>query len=144
MTRLEECYERGLLRKVGASFDKALLSIAQAREWVTEAGYDCDAGAPRSAIMAAYMGYFHAARALLFRDGVREKSHYCIGVYLESYCENGLLEDEWVLRFDHMRGLRQNDQYSLDARPTVLEIQQALAEAEKFIDRMEQLVKASR
>ena len=94
--------------------------------------------------MAAYMGYFHAARALLFRDGVREKSHYCIGVYLESYCENGLLEDEWVLQFDHMRGLRQNDQYSLDARPTVLEVRQALAEADKFIERMEQLVKAPR
>ena len=44
MTRLDECYERGLLRKVGASNDKALLSIAQAREWITEAGYDCDAG----------------------------------------------------------------------------------------------------
>jgi len=73
----------------------------------------------RSALIAAYMGYFHAARAVLFRDGVREKSHYCIGVYLESYRERGLLEDEWVLQFDHMRGMRQNDQYSRDARPTV-------------------------
>jgi uncharacterized protein (UPF0332 family) len=45
--------------------------------------------------MAAYMGYFHAARAILFRDGVREKSHYCIGVYLEYYCEKKMLEDEW-------------------------------------------------
>ena len=33
----------------------------------------------------------------------REKSHYCIGVYLESYREAGLLEDMWVLQFDHMR-----------------------------------------
>jgi hypothetical protein len=46
MTRLDECYERGLLRKVGASNDKALLSIAQSGEWITEAGYDCDAGVP--------------------------------------------------------------------------------------------------
>jgi len=30
--------------------------------------------------------------AILFRDGVREKSHYCIGVYLESYREKGLLQ----------------------------------------------------
>jgi uncharacterized protein (UPF0332 family) len=68
--------------------------LAQALEWVNEAGYDCDAGSLRSAMMAAYMGYFHAARAVLFRDGVREKSHYCIGVYLESYRERGMLEDE--------------------------------------------------
>jgi len=144
LTRLDECYERGLLRKVAASNDKAMQSLAQAREWVTEAGYDCDAGSLRSALMAAYMGYFHTARAILYRDGIREKSHYCIGVYLESYREKGLLEDEWVLQFDHMRGLRQNDQYGLDARPTVQEVRQAQADAGKFIDRMEQLMKISR
>ena len=140
LTRLDECYERGLLRKVAPSNDKAMQSLAQAREWVTEAGYDCDADALRSALMAAYMGYFHAARAVLFRDGVREKSHYCIGVYLESYREQGLLEDEWVLQFDRMRGMRQNDQYSLDARPTVQEVRQAVADAGEFIERLERLV----
>jgi len=72
---------------------------------------------------------------------VREKSHYCIGVYLESYHEKGLLEDEWVLQFDRMRGMRQNDQYSLDARPTLEEVRQAVDDAGKFIERMERLVK---
>jgi hypothetical protein len=80
LTRLDECYERGLLRKVAASKDKAIQSLAQALEWVNEGGYDGDAGSLRSALIAAYRGYFHAARAVLFRDGVREKSHYCIGV----------------------------------------------------------------
>lgn len=144
LKRLDECYERGLLRNVPASEEKARLSLAQAREWITEAGYDCDADALRSGLIAVYMGYFHAARALLYRDGVREKSHYCIGVYLESYREKGLLEDEWVLQFDHMRGLRQNDQYSLDARPALAEVRQALADAERFINRMELLIKTPR
>ena len=140
LTRLDECYERGLLRKVPASNDKAMRSLSQAREWVDEAGHDCDAGALRSALMAAYMGYFHAARAVLFRDGVREKSHYCIGVYLESYREKGLLEDEWVLQFDRMRGLRQSDQYSLDARPTLAEVRQSVKDAGFFIERIERLL----
>lgn len=144
LSRLDECYERGLLRNVAASHDKAMQSLAQAREWVDEAGYDCDAGALRSALMAAYMGYFHAARAVLFRDGIREKSHYCIGVYLESYREKGLLEDAWVLQFDHMRGLRQSDQYSLEARPTPEEVRQAIADAGRFIGRMELLLETSR
>lgn len=144
LTRLDECYERGLLRKVAASNDKATQSLAQALEWVNEAGYDCDAGSLRSALMAAYMGYFHAARAVLFRDGIREKSHYCIGVYLESYRERGMLEDEWVLQFDRMRGLRQNDQYGLDARPTREEAHQAVADAGKFIQRIELLLKVLR
>jgi uncharacterized protein (UPF0332 family) len=144
LTRLDECYERGLLRKVPASEEKARLSLAQAREWIIEAGHDCDADALRSGLIAVYMGYFHAARALLYRDGVREKSHYCIGIYLEFYREKGLLEDEWVLQFDHMRGLRQNDQYNLEARPVLVEVQQALADAERFINRMEQLIRTPR
>jgi uncharacterized protein (UPF0332 family) len=144
LTRLDECYERGLLRKVPASYDKAILSLAQAREWVTEASSDCDAGAFRSALMAAYMGCLHAARAVLFRDGVREKSHYCIGVYLESYRDKGLLEDEWILQFDHMRGLRQSDQYTLDARPTLPEVRQTLVDAGNFIERMERFMETPR
>lgn len=144
LNRLEECYERGLLRNVPASEEKANLSLAQAREWILEADRDCDIDALRSGLIAVYMGYFHAARALMYRDGVREKSHYCIGVYLEWYHKKGLLEDEWVLLFDHMRGLRQNDQYSLDARPTGAEVRQALADAVRFIDRMERLVKTPR
>jgi len=43
-----------------------------------------------------------------------------------------------------MRGLRQNDQYSLDARPTLAEVRQALADAERFINRMELLIKTPR
>lgn len=140
LTRLDECYERGLLRKVPASNDKAMQSLSQAREWVIEAGYNIEAGALRSALMAAYMGYFHAARAVLFRDGIREKSHYCIGVYLESYREKGLLEDEWILQFDRMRGLRQSDQYSLDARPTLAEVRQSVKDAGIFIERIERLL----
>lgn len=141
LKRLDECYERGLLRKVPASQEKALLSIEQAREWIVEAQQDLDADALRSGLIAVYMGYFHAARALLYRDGVREKSHYCIGIYLESYQKKGLLEDKWVLQFDHMRGLRQNDQYSLDARPTTAEVREALLDAERFINRMKLLIK---
>jgi uncharacterized protein (UPF0332 family) len=144
LKRLDECYERGLLRKVPASQEKALLSIVQAREWIVEARQDLDADALRSGLIAVYMGYFHAARALLYRDGIREKSHYCIGIYLESYQKKGLLEDEWVLQFDHMRGLRQNDQYSLDARPTTAEVRQALGDAERFISRMELLIEKTR
>ena len=144
LKRLDECYDRGLLRNVPASEEKALLSLVQAREWIVEAQQDLDADALRSGLIAVYMGYFHAARALLYRDGIREKSHYCIGIYLESYQKKGLLEDKWVLQFDHMRGLRQNDQYSFDARPTTAEVRQALLDAEHFINRMEQLIKTPR
>ncbi|MDD4446734.1 MAG: HEPN domain-containing protein [Methanothrix sp.] len=51
----------------------------------------------RSAISSAYLAVFHSARAVLFRDGVREKSHYCIGLYLQRYVEDGTLEEDWPM-----------------------------------------------
>jgi uncharacterized protein (UPF0332 family) len=141
MTRISDCYERGLLRKVDPSQEKAAASISHAREWVNEARKDLGIGAVRSSLVAVYMGYFHSARAVLYHDGIREKSHYCIGVYLETYVEKKQLEEEWVVLFDHMRGLRQADQYSLDARPTEQEAAAAVEGADRFINRMEELIR---
>jgi uncharacterized protein (UPF0332 family) len=142
MTGISDCFERGLLRKVAPSREKAEASLSHAREWVKEAGDDLEIGAVRSALVAVYMGYFHSARAVLFRDGIREKSHYCIGVYLETYVGKQQLEEEWTLLFDHMRSLRQADQYSLDARPAGAEVAAAIEGAERFISRMEDLIRA--
>lgn len=71
-------------------------------------------------------------------------SHYCIGIYLETYVEKGRLEEEWIALFDHIRGLRQADQYSLDARPSGQEAAAAIEGAGRFIDRIEELLKKSR
>jgi hypothetical protein len=43
-----------------------------------------------------------------------------------------------------MRGLRQSDQYTLDARPTLPEVRQALVDAGNFIERMERFMKTPR
>jgi len=137
---LEDCYSKGLLRKTAPSPLKAHRSLEMARTWLREAGTILRAGAPRSAMVAIYMSYFHAARALLFRDGVREKSHGCIGLYLESYREKGLLEEEWLLQFERIRSLRHEDQYMLGADPSVAEIEEFFRTAPEFITAMEELL----
>jgi len=40
----------------------------------------------RLVAISSYTAMFHAARAILFRDGVKERSHECIPLYLrENY-----------------------------------------------------------
>jgi uncharacterized protein (UPF0332 family) len=54
---------------------------------------------------------FHTARAILIRDGFREKRHYCVARYLEEkYVKTKKLE-RWIALLDHYRDLRQQDQY---------------------------------
>jgi len=75
---------------------------------------------------------------------VREKSHYCIGLYLQRYVEDGTLEEEWTMLFDRIRSVRHADQYSFMALPTEEEVQASIDVAERFIERMEKLLKGTR
>lgn len=76
MTELSKCFRKGLLRKVEASEVKSRQSIEEADKWVKESIKNLESRAYNSAQLSVYLIFFHAARAVLFRDGVREKSHY--------------------------------------------------------------------
>lgn len=112
----------------------------QAREWLSEAKKNMAVEAYKSAISSMYLSMFHSARAILFRDGVREKSHYCVGIYLEKYVAQGVLEEDWVSIFDRMRSVRHTDQYSYQVHPSKEEVESGIDIAEKFIARMEELL----
>ena len=75
---------------------------------------------------------------------MREKSHYCIGLYLQKYVEDGTLEEEWTMLFDRIRSVRHADQYSFMALPTEEEVQASIDLAERFIERMKRLLKETR
>jgi uncharacterized protein (UPF0332 family) len=94
---IDECFERGLLRKVEPSRIKSQQSLRLAMDWLREAETNFEAKAYRSALSSAYLAVFHSARAVIFRDGVREKSHYCIGFYLQSYVGSDELEEDWPM-----------------------------------------------
>lgn len=144
MKNIDDCFERGLLRKVEPSRIKSEQSLLQAREWLLEAEKNLEVEAYRSALSSAYLAVFHSARAILFRDGVREKSHYCVGLYLQKYVEEGALEEEWPMLFDRIRSVRHADQYSFQARPTDGEARSGIDLAERFINRMEQMLRDTR
>lgn len=140
MNNIEDCFRQGLLRRVEPSLTKSKESIAEARDWLSEARKNVEAEAYKSAISSLYLAIFHSARAVLFRDGVREKSHYCAGVYLEKYVEQGVLEEDWVLIFDRMRSVRHTDQYSFQIHPSKEEVDSGIDIAGKFVNRMVKLL----
>jgi uncharacterized protein (UPF0332 family) len=142
LSNIDNCFEQDLLRRVEPSTIKSAQSLSQAREWLSEAKKNLGSGAHRSALASIYLAIFHSARAVLFRDGIREKSHYCVGVYLEKYVKEGLLEEEWPMLFDRMRSVRHADQYSFQTCPTREEIESGIALAESFIKRMEHLLES--
>lgn len=131
MSELENCFYKKLLRNVEPSNKKAKLSIKQAKDWLFEAEKNLENNTFKSAHISTYLAFFHSARAILFRDGVREKSHYCIGIYLEKYVNTGDLEEEYVMLFDRMRSARNTDQYSFQTAPSPEEVKSGIQEAQK-------------
>jgi len=137
----EDCLRRGLLRRITPSKDKAESSMKKAEKWLYEAERNLNSGSYDSCLITSYLAMFHAARAILFKDGWREKSHYCISRYLEEkYVKTGRLEREWVDLLDRLRELRHEDQYDVTYFATEEEAREALNVAFEFVERMEKIL----
>ena len=70
--------------------------------------------------LSLYNAFFHLARSLLFKDGIKERSHYCIARYIEKHYDL----DKFVNAFETVMSIRHNVQYSTEK----VEIDEDLAE----------------
>ena len=140
LTGLIDCFQRGLLRRVEPSSSKSDTSLSEAMNWLEEARRNLQAQAFRSVLSSSYNATFHASRAVLFRDGVREKSHFCIGEYINGYVELHLLEYDWILLLSRLRNIRHSNQYSFNPTPSKEEVEAILESAEEYVNRIARLL----
>jgi len=141
LNSFEDCINKGLLRKIPPSKEKAKNSIKVATKWLNEAEKGLMAEIFNSSVLCSYLSMFHSARAILFYDGYREKSHYCVARYLEEkYVKKRLLEAKWVELLEHYRDLRHISQYSIESFATKEEAENALKTARNFLERMKKLL----
>lgn len=117
------------------------MSLRKSRAVLEEAGKNLDVGAFDSCVTSSYMAMFRAARAILFRDGVREKSHYCLARYLDLHVGRGELEQKWVDLLDRIRDVRHAGHYDLSHSSTVEEAESCLEATKRFSEAMEKLLK---
>lgn len=139
----KNCIDKGLLRKIPVSEDNALRSINKAESWLKESEKTLKGEAYDSSVMSSYLVMFHSARAVLFFDGYREKSHACVARYLEDrYVNRNKLEKKWVDLLDYHRAMRHENQYDLSFYSSKEEAQKAIESAETFLKRIKQLFDA--
>lgn len=123
------------------SKEKALKSISKAKRWLGEAGSNFKHELLDSCLISSYAAMFHAARALLLRDGFREKSHYCLARYVEEkYVNTKKLSRSVVDLLDRFRELRHEDLYELDFSATTDDAREAIKNAEIVLKEIEKLI----
>jgi uncharacterized protein (UPF0332 family) len=130
------CFEKGLLRNISPQPDLARKDLRQAEFFLKEAEELLELNKKQIAALSLYNAFFHAARSLLFKDGIKERSHYCIAKYLENHYEL----EKYINAFETMMSIRHNVQYSTEK----VEIDEDLAEfigiCRSFISKAEELL----
>lgn len=121
---------------------KARQSLKVSEDKLVEAEKLAKAGFGDAALVTAYASMFHAGRALLFKDGVVEKSHYCLVVYLrENYAKQGKIGPEIITMMDAFREERHDVLYSLEGiRVKTADTKTAIETARKLLETAKTLV----
>lgn len=141
LSELEECFKKGLLRRVPGSKTGAERSIKKAKAMLAEAKEGLSNKMLDATIMLSYSSVFHASRAILIRDGLRERSHYCIDRYLEEeYADKKKLEHRVIQLLDRARELRHEDLYTLDFYPMEEEAESAVSNADFVLRKLKGLL----
>ncbi len=138
---VKKCFEEDLLKTRSPSIGLARKSIKQAESFLYDAEKLIESEMIKMSIIALYNAFFHAARALLFKDGIKERSHYCLARYIESeYVSKGKLSKKFIFALDTLRDLRHASQYSLNALVIDENLDDFLGLCIEFIDKVKKIV----
>jgi len=135
--RLKGCYEKGLLRKRRPDPGKSERAMELANKDLERAKRLLESEFYMESRLLSYTGMFQASRALLFKDGIFERSHFCVVEYLkENYVRKHVLEMSYVNWLD-TRVIRHESLYGLEiVEESPEDAQDAYEKAFKFIDRV--------
>ena len=92
------------------------------------------------ATVAAYYSMFHAARALVYSKGYREKSHYYLLVALQAlFVSKGLIDEELAKDFHTTMVLREGADYHSEFSKEGA--QSSIESAGKFLQKAKEILK---
>lgn len=136
---LDEYYEKRELReikpndkKVKSSLNIAELKLDEARKLFSAEFYD-------SSIIAVYISMFHAARAVLYHDGIQEKNQNAVYAYLnERY--SGEIRRSLLNSFNKFKDEKQMLFYGFEGETEVEEVENAISDCEEFLESIKKII----
>jgi len=142
---LDDLIRRDLIRKDAPDRKKAENSLKLAEHNIDIAKKSAEAEAYESAFISAYAAMFHCARAILFKDGYKERSHYALYVCLkEKYRDK--IEMKYINELNSLRTIRHKIIYG-DEDLNIREVQEsevesAIKAAEGFLKSVRKMILA--
>ncbi|MEK6898653.1 MAG: HEPN domain-containing protein [Nanoarchaeota archaeon] len=131
MVRSIDFFNERKLRKIAPDLNKSRQSLKIAESKLAEAKELLRAEFYSQAMLSAYTSMFHSARAILYKEGIQEKSHYAVYIYLKENYSN-LLSGELLESFLNHQNERKEILYGLDYNPNKNEAESSIEDAELF------------
>ena len=129
---IDDCFKLRLLRKIIPDKEKSKKSIKISKDKLKSAKEAFKLKFFRYAIIDSYMAIFHAARALLYKDGIQEKNHFAVYIYLKEKYSNKIPLPV-INYFNIHRKERHESMYGLEYEPSEDDAKTALNDAEEFL-----------
>lgn len=130
---LDECFASGKLQKGQVDLSRVHGSLEICESFIQKAEAVLEVQQHDVSILMSYNSMFHSARALLFKDGLKERSHACLILYLkDKYAQDTELA-EYLNSMDAYRRTRHDIQYR-GSGCTELDAQEALKDAKGFVE----------
>jgi uncharacterized protein (UPF0332 family) len=108
--------------------------LSMARSDLSDAKAGFDNQRYKWSTIQAYYAMFHAARALIYSRGYREKSHYCLAIAVRAlFVDEGLMKAQSVRDFLNAMNLREAADYEAEFSQSGAKA--VIASAERFIEK---------
>ncbi len=130
---LNECFEKRLLKKINPDLEKSKNSLKIAESKLSEAKKLFEAGFFNNSIVSIYTSMFHASRCILYKDGIQDKSHYAIYIYLKEKYSKKITQSS-LNSLNLLREERHEILYGVEENISSEEAEKFLEEVKKIYD----------
>lgn len=138
---IEECLEKGFLRRIAVDRELVRKELEGSEYDLEAATSDLERGDIKWATVKSYYSVFHAARAVVYSLGYREKAHFAISIILRELEKRGKLEPKYTLDFEACMEAREDADYRLEYSEE--RAKASIKIAGRFLERMKRLVTSS-
>ncbi|MFA4972636.1 MAG: HEPN domain-containing protein [bacterium] len=137
--QFQECIEQRKITRLSAAKELVDKELRAARGDLETAQTGMKDKRWKWCTIQAYYSMFHAARALIYSAGYREKSHHCLRVAVEAlFVKKGALEEKHVDALQVAKIMRENADYEEEF--THEGAQKIVKAAQEFIEAAETLL----
>jgi len=136
---IKDCFDKRILRKIPFNEEKVKSSIKIAELKLVEAKRLFEKDFFNNAVLSAYTSMFHAARALLYKNSIQEKSHYATYVYIrEKY--SGKIPKNLINSFNDFREERHEILYGFGHELKKEDAENVILDAEEFLQEIKNIL----